>query len=83
MEIMKNEKKEAAMFQVKDIMTKDVFTLNKRDSSSAAKDLMDLARIRHIPIVDNLGKLRRAAHPPRYPGRDSLGPGRNRSRNPE
>ncbi len=43
------------MFQVKDIMTKDVFTLNKRDSLSAAKDLMDLARIRHIPIVDNLG----------------------------
>jgi CBS domain-containing membrane protein len=43
------------MFQVKDIMTKDVFTLNKRDSLSAAKDLMDLARIRHIPIVDNIG----------------------------
>lgn len=43
------------MFQVKDIMTKDVFTLNKRDNLSAAKDLMDLARIRHIPIVDNLG----------------------------
>ena len=43
------------MFQVKNIMTKDVFTLNKLDSLSAAKDLMDLARIRHIPIVDDLG----------------------------
>lgn len=43
------------MFQVKNIMTKDVFTLNQNDSLSAAKDLMDLARIRHIPIVDNLG----------------------------
>lgn len=43
------------MFQVKNIMTKDVFTLNRRDSLSAAKDLMDLARIRHIPIVDNMG----------------------------
>ncbi|NLW80093.1 MAG: CBS domain-containing protein [Desulfovibrionales bacterium] len=43
------------MFQVKNIMTKDVFTLNQHESLSAAKDLMDLARIRHIPIVDNLG----------------------------
>jgi len=44
------------MFQVKNIMTKDVFTLNQLESLSAAKDLMDLARIRHIPIVDNEGK---------------------------
>lgn len=43
------------MFQVKDIMTRDVFTLNKLDNLSAAKDLMDLARIRHIPIVDEDG----------------------------
>ncbi len=44
------------MFQVKNIMTKDVFTLNQIESLSAAKDLMDLARIRHIPIVDDQGK---------------------------
>jgi CBS domain-containing protein len=37
-------------------MTKDVFTLNQIESLSAAKDLMDLARIRHIPIVDDQGK---------------------------
>jgi CBS domain-containing protein len=37
-------------------MTKDVFTLNQLESLSAAKDLMDLARIRHIPIVDDQGK---------------------------
>jgi CBS domain-containing protein len=37
-------------------MTKDVFTLNRRESLSAAKDLMDLARIRHIPIVDDSGR---------------------------
>lgn len=43
------------MFQVKDIMTRDVFTLNYKDSLSAAKDLMNLARIRHIPIVDDKG----------------------------
>jgi len=50
------EKKEKLMFQVKDIMTKDVFTLNKHDSLSAAKDLMSLARIRHIPVVDEAGR---------------------------
>ncbi len=44
------------MFQVKNIMTKDVFTLNRQESLSAAKDLMDLARIRHIPIVDDAGR---------------------------
>lgn len=44
------------MFQVKDIMTRDVFTLNALDSLSAAKDLMNLARIRHIPIVDKTGR---------------------------
>lgn len=43
------------MFQVKDIMTRDVFTLRLEDSLSAAKDLMGLARIRHIPIVDSKG----------------------------
>lgn len=43
------------MFQVKSIMTRDVFTLNQVESLGAAKDLMNLARIRHIPIVDNLG----------------------------
>lgn len=43
------------MFQIKDIMTEDVFTLNEQDSLSAAKDLMDLARIRHIPIVNDQG----------------------------
>jgi CBS domain-containing protein len=48
-------KKEFAMFQVKNIMTRDVFTLNQLESLSAAKDLMNLARIRHIPIVDDLG----------------------------
>ena len=41
------------MFQIKNIMTEDVFTLNEQDSLSAAKDLMDLARIRHIPIVND------------------------------
>lgn len=44
------------MFQVKDIMTEDVFTLKETDTLSAARDLMNLARIRHIPIVDDAGR---------------------------
>ena len=44
------------MFQVKDIMTEDVFTLRETDSLSTARDLMNLARIRHIPIVDDKGR---------------------------
>ncbi len=44
------------MFQVKDIMTEEVFTLKETDTLSAARDLMNLARIRHIPIVDNSGR---------------------------
>ena len=48
-------KKEKTMFLVKNIMTRDVFTLTQTDSLSAARDLMDLARIRHIPIVDGQG----------------------------
>ncbi|MGE4298620.1 MAG: CBS domain-containing protein [Desulfovibrionaceae bacterium] len=38
--------------QVKDLMTAEVFTLKESDSLKAARSLMSLARIRHIPIVD-------------------------------
>ncbi len=40
------------MFQVKDLMTSEVFALRKTDNLVVAKSLMELARIRHIPIVD-------------------------------
>jgi len=40
------------MLTVADLMTKEVFTLKKEDTLAAAKSLMQLARIRHIPIVD-------------------------------
>ncbi|WP_291322335.1 CBS domain-containing protein [Desulfonatronospira sp.] len=44
------------MLNVKDLMTQDLFTLQETDNLALARSLMDLARIRHIPIVDeNMG----------------------------
>jgi CBS domain-containing membrane protein len=40
------------MLKVKDLMTLDVFTLKENDSLRMARSMMSLARIRHIPIVD-------------------------------
>lgn len=39
------------MLAVKDLMTKDVFTLRELDTLRTARSMMSLARIRHIPIV--------------------------------
>lgn len=39
------------MLRVKDIMTSPVFSLRETDSLHHARALMDLQRIRHIPIV--------------------------------
>ncbi|MEF2232186.1 MAG: CBS domain-containing protein [Pseudodesulfovibrio sp.] len=39
------------MLKVKDLMTAPVFSLRENDSLLRARDLMDLQRIRHIPIV--------------------------------
>ena len=39
------------MLKVKDLMTQPVFSLKERDSVHSARELMDLQRIRHIPIV--------------------------------
>ena len=39
------------MLKVKDIMTSPVFSLKETDSLHNARALMDLQRIRHIPIV--------------------------------
>jgi len=41
------------MLTVKDLMTRDIFTLQATDNLALARSLMDLARIRHIPIVDH------------------------------
>lgn len=44
------------MFKIKDLMTSPVFSLKENDSLHNARSLMDLQRIRHIPIVtvDNI-----------------------------
>lgn len=40
------------MLKVKDLMTTELFTLNESDTLRMARSLMDLQRIRHIPIVN-------------------------------
>eukprot|EP00831_Metopus_contortus_P008483 TRINITY_DN13252_c0_g1_i3.p2 TRINITY_DN13252_c0_g1~~TRINITY_DN13252_c0_g1_i3.p2 ORF type:complete len:199 (-),score=32.19 TRINITY_DN13252_c0_g1_i3:206-802(-) len=47
---------EALMIKVKDLMTSPVFSLKDTDSLQHARELMNLQRIRHIPIVtvDNI-----------------------------
>jgi len=39
------------MLQVKDLMSSPVYSLKETDSLHTARELMDLQRIRHIPIV--------------------------------
>ena len=43
------------MLQVRDLMSTELFTLQTTDSLWAARSMMSLARIRHIPIVDEKG----------------------------
>ncbi len=40
------------MIYVSDLMTEDVFTLKRTDTLSDARELMQLAKIRHLPVVD-------------------------------
>ena len=40
------------MLKVKDIMSTEVITLKPEDTLKAARGVMHLARIRHVPIVD-------------------------------
>lgn len=44
------------MLTVNDLMTHDVFTLGENDTLKSARTLMDLQRIRHIPIVSEEGR---------------------------
>jgi len=41
------------MLKVSDLMTDTVFTLRLNDNLKTARQVMNLARIRHIPIVDD------------------------------
>jgi CBS domain-containing membrane protein len=40
-----------SMFHVKDLMTKKIFSVQESDNLLTARQLMDMARIRHIPVV--------------------------------
>ncbi len=42
---------------VRDVMTPDPFTLGRNDRLSIADDLMSQKRIRHIPVLDDDGRL--------------------------
>ena len=42
---------------VRDVMTKDVATLDRNEKLAVAEDVMRLGRIRHLPIVDDDGAL--------------------------
>lgn len=42
---------------VRDVMTPDVVTLERNEKLVVADDVMRLGRIRHLPIVDEEGKL--------------------------
>jgi CBS domain-containing membrane protein len=42
---------------VRNVMTRDVVTLERNDKLLVADDLMRLGRIRHLPVVDENGKL--------------------------
>jgi len=42
---------------VRDVMTKDVATLDRNEKLSVADDVMRLGRIRHLPVIDEDGAL--------------------------
>jgi CBS domain-containing membrane protein len=42
---------------VRDLMTRDVVTLERNEKLLAADDLMRLGRVRHLPVVDSDGAL--------------------------
>jgi CBS domain-containing protein len=42
---------------VRDVMTKDVVTLERNEKLTVADDVMRLGRIRHLPIIDEDGAL--------------------------
>ncbi|MGC2491668.1 CBS domain-containing protein, partial [Candidatus Binatus sp.] len=43
--------------RVGDIMTKEVTTLKRNDQLSLANDIMQLGRVRHLPVLEDDGRL--------------------------
>ena len=46
-----------ARMLVRDVMTKEVVTLARNDKLATAQDVMQLGRIRHMPVIDEQGEL--------------------------
>ena len=44
------------MTRVEDVMTLDVTTLQRNEKLTLADDVMNLGRIRHLPVLDDDGK---------------------------
>lgn len=42
---------------VRDVMTSDVTTLQRNDALTLADDIMNLGRVRHMPVIDEAGHL--------------------------
>lgn len=42
--------------RVRDVMTPDVTTLKRNDKLTLADDIMQLGRIRHLPVLDDDGQ---------------------------
>lgn len=43
--------------RVRDVMTKEVTTLKRNDQLSLANDIMQLGRVRHLPVLEDDGRL--------------------------
>jgi len=48
---------EDEMTRVKDLMTRDATTLRRNEKLTLADDVMHLGRVRHLPVLDEEGKL--------------------------
>jgi len=46
-----------ADLRVRDIMTREVTTLKRNDQLSLANDIMQLGRVRHLPVLEDDGRL--------------------------
>jgi CBS domain-containing membrane protein len=50
------ETKKMEQLRVRDIMTAEVTTLKRNDKLTLADDIMNLGRIRHLPVLDDEGE---------------------------
>ncbi len=48
---------DSKLLLVRDVMTRDVTTLERNQNLQLADDVMNLGRIRHLPVIDEAGEL--------------------------